>query len=34
MFVVTNVLEPLILMAGEEKRWKNSLPKIHQRNLL
>jgi hypothetical protein len=30
MFMVSNVLELLILMAGEEKRWKNSLQKLHQ----
>ncbi len=30
MFMVSNVLELLILMAGEERRWKNSLQKLHQ----
>jgi len=30
MFVVSNVLELSVLMAGEEKRWNNSLQKLHQ----
>jgi hypothetical protein len=31
MCVVSNVLELLILMAGEEKRWKNPFPKSPER---